>query len=188
MSQIDYRIKKVLFDQATLEKCIKELANWVNETYKNSKNLIIVGLLKGCLPFLAQLIKDVTVDFVLDCMITSSYDGKDRSSGNVKITLDLQNNIADKDVLIVEDIVDSARTMTKVVSLLKSRNPKSLKVLTLLDKPSGRLVEFKQDNFGFEIGKDDFVVGFGFDWEEKMRQLPYIGLLTDKEINKHKKH
>ncbi|AXE60683.1 hypoxanthine phosphoribosyltransferase [[Mycoplasma] phocae] len=175
--KIDSRIDRILFDQETLEKRISELANWVNDEYKNSDNLILVGLLKGCLPFMAQLIKGITVDFVMDFMITSSYEGTDKSSGNVKIVLDLINNIENKDVLIVEDIVDTAKTMEKVVSMLKSRNPKSLKVLTLLNKPSNRVVNFEPNNYGFIIGKDDFVVGFGFDWDEKMRQLPYIGTI-----------
>lgn len=176
-TSIDPRIDKVLFTQEQLEKKIFELSQWVNKTYKNSSNLIIIGLLKGCLPFYAQLIKTIDVDFVSDFMITSSYGGKDKSSGNVKIILDLVNNIEGCDVLIVEDIVDTARTMTKVVSILKSRNPQSLKVLTLLNKPSNRVVEFEPDNYGFLIKKDDFVVGFGFDWDEKMRQLPYIGTI-----------
>ncbi|QJG66635.1 hypoxanthine phosphoribosyltransferase [Mycoplasma phocoeninasale] len=175
--KIDPRIDKVLFDQETLEKRIAELAVWVNEEYKDSKNLILVGLLKGCLPFMAQLMKGISVDFIIDFMITSSYEGTDKSSGNVKIVLDMINNVEDKDVLIVEDIVDTARTMDKVVSMLKSRNPKSLKVLTLLNKPSNRIVDFEPDNYGFLIKKEDFVVGFGFDWDEKMRQLPYIGTM-----------
>ncbi|MBN0970777.1 hypoxanthine phosphoribosyltransferase [Mycoplasma phocoeninasale] len=175
--KIDPRIDKVLFDQETLEKRIAELAVWVNEEYKDSKNLILVGLLKGCLPFMAQLMKGISVDFIIDFMITSSYEGTDKSSGNVKIVLDMINNVEDKDVLIVEDIVDTARTMNKVVSMLKSRNPKSLKVLTLLNKPSNRIVDFEPDNYGFLIKKEDFVVGFGFDWDEKMRQLPYIGTM-----------
>ncbi|MGX9340120.1 hypoxanthine phosphoribosyltransferase [Mycoplasma sp. 2261] len=179
---IDPRIEKVLFNQEQLESKIIELSNWVNETYKNSNNLILVGLLKGCLPFYAQLIKTINIDFITDFMITSSYDGKDKPSGNVKIILDLVNNIEGRDVLIVEDIVDTAKTMTKVVSILKSRNPKSLKVLTLLNKPSGRIVEFEPDNYGFIIQKEDFVVGFGFDWEEKMRQLPYIGTIKKRII------
>ncbi|AZZ65514.1 hypoxanthine phosphoribosyltransferase [Metamycoplasma phocicerebrale] len=178
--KIDKRIEKVLFTQEDLENKIYELSQWVNETYKNSSDLIIVGLLKGSLPFYAQLIKTIDIDFISDFMITSSYGGTDKSSGNVKIILDLVNNIEDKDVLIVEDVIDTARTMTKVVSILKSRNPKSLKVLTLLNKPSGRVVEFEPDNFGFLINKEDFVVGFGFDWDEKMRQLPYIGTIKKK--------
>ncbi|MBN4089491.1 hypoxanthine phosphoribosyltransferase [Mycoplasma enhydrae] len=182
--KIDNRIEKVLFSKEELENKIHELSQWVNEEYKHSNNLIIVGLLKGCLPFYAQLIKSIDIDFVSDFMITSSYEGTDKSSGNVKIILDLVNNIEDRDVLIVEDIIDTARTMTKVVSILKSRNPKSLKVLSLLNKPSGRIVKFEPDNFGFLVNKDDFVVGFGFDWEEKMRQLPYIGTIKRNMIKK----
>ncbi|SYV90064.1 hypoxanthine-guanine phosphoribosyltransferases [Metamycoplasma alkalescens] len=111
-------------------------------------------------------------------MIASSYDGTLKSSGNVKIILDLVTNIEGKDVLLVEDIVDTGRTISKTVSILKSRNPKSLRVITLLNKPSGRVVEFEPDKFGFLIEEeDDFVVGFGFDLEEKMRQFPYIGTI-----------
>ncbi|WP_412031391.1 hypoxanthine phosphoribosyltransferase [Metamycoplasma buccale] len=184
MQNIDRRIKYILFDQKTLESKITELSDWVNSTYeKIDDDLIIVGLLKGSLPFLAQLIKTVKVDFLLDFMILSSYDGKEHSSGSVKVVLDLANDIKNKNVLIVEDIIDTGRTMQKVVNLLQSRNPKSLKVLTLLNKPSGRKVDFEPDNFGFII-KNEFVVGFGFDWKEKMRQLPYIGVLKDEEFKK----
>ncbi|TPE57418.1 hypoxanthine phosphoribosyltransferase [[Mycoplasma] falconis] len=173
--KIDSCIDRILFTQDQLENRIKELSQWVNETYKNSDNLILVGLLKGSFPFLAQLIKNVEVDFVIDFMIASSYGGGESSSGNVKIVLDLANNIEDKDVLIVEDIVDTAKTMNTVYNMLARRNPKSLKVLTLLDKPDNRKIDFKPDMFGFKINKEDFVVGFGFDIDEKKRNLPYIG-------------
>ncbi|ACF07246.1 hypoxanthine-guanine phosphoribosyltransferases [Metamycoplasma arthritidis] len=182
---LDKRIEKVLFDQKTLEKRILELSMWVNENYSDQDELIIIGLLKGSLPFLAQLIKNINVDFIMDFMTVSSYDGKAHSSGSVKVILDLANDIKDRHVLIVEDIIDSGRTMQKVVNLLNSRNPQSLRVLTLLNKPSGRKVKFEPDKFGFMIG-DEFVVGFGFDWHEKMRQLPYIGILKECEINKEK--
>ncbi|PZW01404.1 hypoxanthine phosphoribosyltransferase [Metamycoplasma auris] len=176
---VDPRIEKILFSQEQLEKRIKELSEWVNQTYKDSSNLVVVGLLKGCLPFYAQLIKNVNVDLITDFMIASSYDGGNKSSGNVKIILDLVTNIEGKDVLIVEDIVDTGRTISKTVSILKSRNPKTLKVLTLLNKPSNRIVSFEPDNYGFLVEKDDFVVGFGFDDEEKLRQLPYIGTIKE---------
>lgn len=175
---IDPRIDKILFTKEELEKKIYELSNWVNQTYANSSELIVVGLLKGCLPFYAQLIKNINIDLITDFMIASSYDGTLKSSGNVKIILDLVTNIEGKDVLLVEDIVDTGRTISKTVSILKSRNPKSLRVITLLNKPSGRVVEFEPDKFGFLIEEeDDFVVGFGFDLEEKMRQFPYIGII-----------
>ncbi len=176
-------IEYILFDQKTLESKIKELSEWVNEEYKNSSSLIMVGLLKGSFPFLAQLIKNVNVECILDFMTVSSYAGTLASTGSVKIILDLANDIQNKDVLIVEDIIDTGRTMQKIYALLKSRNPKSLKVLTLLNKQSGRKVDFNQDKYGFDI-KDEFVVGFGFDYQEKLRELPYIGVIKKEIINK----
>lgn len=176
MKLINKYIDKVLFDRETLENKIKELADWVNENYKNNNNLIIVGLLKGSFPFMAQLIKNIDVDFIIDFMTVSSYNGDLRSSGSVKVILDLANDIMNKDVLIVEDIVDTGKTMHKVIDLLKSRKPKSLKVITLLNKPSGRKIDFEPDKYGFLI-KNEFVVGFGFDYKEKLRQLPFIGTL-----------
>ena len=117
-------------------------------------------------------------------MTVSSYGGGASNDGSVKIILDLANDIVDKDVLVVEDIIDTGKTMQKVSNLLKSRNPKSFRVLTLLNKPSNRKVSFEPDKFGFEIKKDQFVVGFGFDWEEKLRQLPYIGVIKKEIIAK----
>ncbi|VEU75371.1 hypoxanthine-guanine phosphoribosyltransferases [Mycoplasmopsis maculosa] len=181
MQEKDIRIKEVLYDKETLESKIKELANWVNETYKNSENLILVGLLKGSVPFLAQLIKDVKVDHSLDFMTASSYFGDNKSSGSVKIIMDLAQEIMDKDILIVEDIVDSGITLNKIKELLITRNPKSLKILTLLDKPSNRKVDLKVDKSGF-IVPDAFLVGFGLDYKEKLRNLPYIGIFDEKFI------
>ncbi|MGX9340761.1 hypoxanthine phosphoribosyltransferase [Mycoplasma sp. 3341] len=178
---IDKRIEKVLFTQSQLETRITELSDWVNSQYQDSKDLIIVSILKGAIPFVAQLIKTISVDFILDFMTISSYHGSTKSSGSVKVVLDLAFDIENKDVLIVEDIVDTGRTISKVVAMLKQRNPKSLKVLSLLDKPIGRESEFKVDKSGFEIG-NEFVVGFGFDYQEKMRNLPYIGTLKKELI------
>ena len=177
-------INYVLFTQEQLEVKIKELSIWVNKTYKNSKNLIVIGLLKGSFPFFAQLIKSIDIDIIIDFMTVSSYGGGTSNDGSVKIILDLANDIVDKDVLVVEDIIDTGKTMQKVSNLLKSRNPKSFRVLTLLNKPSNRKVSFEPDKFGFEIKKDQFVVGFGFDWEEKLRQLPYIGVIKKEIIAK----
>ncbi|MCU4117112.1 hypoxanthine phosphoribosyltransferase [Mycoplasma zalophi] len=179
--EIDSRMDEILFSQEQLETRIKELSYWVNETYKDSKDLIIVGILKGCIPFLAQLIKTINVDFVLDFMTISSYNGGIKSSGSVKVVLDLANEIENKDVLVIEDIVDTGRTISKTIDILKNRNPKSLKVLTLLDKPAGRTNDFKVDNCGFVV-PNVFIVGFGFDWNEKMRNIPYIGTLKPELI------
>ncbi len=179
--EMDKHFKSVVFDQATIEKRIVELADWVNETYKNSKNLVLVGLLKGSIPFLAQLIKSVKVDHCLDFITTSSYGGGARSTGNVKIVMDLAQDIQNKDVLIVEDIIDSGITLYEIKKLLLSRKPKSFRILTLLDKPSHRKVDLAPDKFGF-IAPDAFLVGFGLDYKEQLRNLPYIGVFDEKYL------
>ncbi|WP_027334834.1 hypoxanthine phosphoribosyltransferase [Mycoplasmopsis felifaucium] len=177
----DYRISEIVFSKEALEKRIKELAQWVNETYKDSSELIIVGLLKGSIPFLAQLIKDITVDHKLDFMIASSYAGGHKSTGNVKVIMDLAEEICDKDVLIVEDIIDSGITLDKITKMLSLRKPKSLKILTLLDKPDNRKVDLVADNYGF-IAPNEFLVGFGLDYKEILRNIPYIGVMDKKYI------
>ncbi|WP_029513213.1 hypoxanthine phosphoribosyltransferase [Mycoplasmopsis primatum] len=181
--KIDYRISKVIFNEEELSAKISELANWVNETYADSKDLIIVGLLKGCIPFLAQLIKDVNVDHKLDFMIASSYSGKSKSSGSVKVIMDLAEEILDKDVLIVEDIIDSGITLNKIKAMLLTRKPKSFRILSLLDKPHNRKVDLVPDKFGY-IAPDEFLVGFGLDYDEKLRNLPYIGVFDQKYVEK----
>ncbi|UWD33911.1 hypoxanthine phosphoribosyltransferase [Mesomycoplasma molare] len=181
-NNIDKRIKKVLYNREFLENVIKNLAKWVNETYKDSKDLIIVGLLKGSIPFLAQLIKDVTVDHIIDFMTLSSYEGAQKSKGSVKVIMDLAYDVMDKDVLIIEDIIDSGITIEKVVELLKSKKPKSVKVLTLLNKPTGRKNNYNPDKFGIEV-PHEFLVGFGLDVKEKLRNLPYIGIFDEKTFD-----
>lgn len=179
----DPRIEKILYTQEFLEKRIKELADWVNLEFQDSKNLVIVGLLKGSIPFLAQLIKDVKVDHIIDFMTLSSYAGGQESTGSVKVIMDLAYDIYQKDVLIVEDIIDSGITIEKVAQLLKNKNPKKLKVLTLLNKPAGRKTNFEPDKFGIEV-PNEFLVGFGLDVKEKMRNLPYIGIFKKDEFDK----
>lgn len=181
--QIDPRIKKVLYTREFLEEKIKELAEWVNETFKESKDLVIVGLLKGSIPFLAQLIKDVKVDHIIDFMTLSSYSGGQESTGSVKVIMDLAYDIYNKDVLIVEDIIDSGITIEKVVQLLQAKKPKSLKVLTLLNKPAGRKNNFEPDKFGIEV-PNEFLAGFGLDVKEKLRNIPYIGIFDKDEFDK----
>ncbi|WP_025755671.1 hypoxanthine phosphoribosyltransferase [Mycoplasmopsis cricetuli] len=180
--KIDKRIKKVLYTQKQIETKIKELADWVNNTYQNTTDLVIVGLLKGSVPFLAQLIKDVQVDHILDFMVLSSYYGETDSSGSVKVVMDLAYDIKNKDVLIVEDIVDSGITISKVFDLLQHKHPKSLKVLTLLDKVEGRKNQFHPDKSGF-ITPNEFLVGFGLDVKEKLRNIPYIGIFDKKYLD-----
>lgn len=176
-NNIDKRVFKVVYSKEELENRISELASWVNNVYAKTDGLIIVGLLKGCVPFLAQLIKDVTVDHKLDFMIASSYAGGSKSLGSVKIIMDMAEEIANKDVLIVEDIIDSGITLNKVKEILETRNPKSIRILTLLDKPYRRKVALNADMFGFHA-PDEFLVGFGLDYQEEMRNLPYVGIFN----------
>lgn len=181
MSELHPWIEKIVFSQQDIEnKISQELAPWVNETYKDSKHLVLIGLLKGSIPFLAQLIKYINIDHTLDFMIASSYEGNYNSSGSVKIIMDLNQDIKDKDVLIVEDIIDSGITLEKISNLLQTRGPKTLKILTLLDKPNHRKNKnIKPDKTGF-IAPDEFLVGFGMDYKEKLRNLPYIGIFRKK--------
>ncbi|UUM19640.1 MULTISPECIES: hypoxanthine phosphoribosyltransferase [unclassified Mycoplasma] len=177
----DPRVLKVLFNQEFINEHIKKCADWVNEIYKNSSDLILVGLLKGSVPFLAQLIKSVNVDHQIDFLIASSYSGSHASSGSVKIIMDLSIDIEGKDVLIIEDIIDSGITLAKIKGMLLSRNPKSLKILTLMNKPHNRKTKLDADFYGF-IVPDEFLVGFGLDYKEKLRNLPYIGVFDPQYI------
>ncbi|TQC53979.1 hypoxanthine phosphoribosyltransferase [Mycoplasmopsis mucosicanis] len=179
---MDPRFTKILFTREQIETKIKEMAQWVNETYKDSKNLVLVGLLKGAIPFLAQLVKDITVENEMAFMIASSYAGGSASSGNVKIIMDLETDIQDKDVLVVEDIIDSGVTLHKISNMLKSRNPKSYRIITLMDKPYHRKVDLNADKSGF-IVEDAFLVGYGLDYDEKLRGIPFIGVF-DPNIKK----
>ena len=178
----DKYVERILITQKEIEEKCVELANWVDQEYKDSKNLVLVGLLKGSIPFMAQLIKNIQVEHVMDFMTISSYGGGVASSGNIKIVMDLVTNIADKDVLIIEDIVDSGRTLTRTIDMLEKRGPKSLKVLTLLDKPAGRVTEFEVDKFGFEV-PNEFLYGFGLDVKEKLRNIPYIAVFNKDELD-----
>lgn len=183
MKQIkDKRFEEILFTQEQIEQRIKELAQWVNENYKNSKDLILVGLLKGSIPFLAQLMKEIKVDHAIDFIIASSYFGGVKSTGNAKIIMDLNIDILNKDVLVIEDIIDSGVTLSKIKLNLLTRNPKSLKIMTLLDKPSRRTIDIQPDVFGFVV-PDKFLAGFGLDVKEKLRNLPYIGVFNKKYID-----
>ncbi|MBD5423488.1 MAG: hypoxanthine phosphoribosyltransferase [Mycoplasma sp.] len=178
----DERFEEILFTQEQIETRIKELANWINETYKDSKDLILVGLLKGSIPFIAQLMKDIKINHSIDFIIASSYFGGVKSTGNAKIIMDLNTDIFGKDVLIIEDIIDSGITLSKVKEVLVARNPKSLRIMTLLDKPSRRITKIFADVYGFEV-PDKFLAGFGLDVKEKLRNLPYIGVFNKKYID-----
>ncbi len=179
---MDSRIKEIIYTREEIETKIKELANWVNEEYKDSKDLVIIGLLKGSVPFLSKLMMDVTVDMSIDFMTVSSYGGSTESTGNVKIVMDLKKDISGKDILIAEDIIDSGITLKAVVENLSSRHPKSLKIITLMDKPTGRKVDLHADKVGL-IVPDEFLVGYGLDVKEKMRNLPVIAVFNQEKLD-----
>ncbi len=159
----------------------QELAQTITQHYASSKApLIVVGLLRGSFIFMADLVRHIKLPLITDFMTVSSYGNQQRSSGNVKIVMDLDETIDGCDVLLVEDIVDTGNTLACVVNLLQARNPHSIKVVSLLDKPSRREVKVVVDFCGRQI-EDQFVVGYGLDFAQKFRNLPYIGLYTGSE-------
>ena len=164
---------EVLISKEKVESRIKELAKEIEKDYA-TKNLVCVGLLKGSVVFMADLIKSLDIDLRIDFMKVSSYGGGTNSTGVVKILKDVDLDLTGKDILIVEDIIDTGLTIVNVKDFLKQKNPNSIKVCTLLDKPSRRLVEVKGEYVGFEI-PDEFVVGYGLDLDEKYRNIPFVG-------------
>lgn len=168
---------KTLVDKESLEKRIKELADKIDEEYKD-KEIVLIGILKGSIMFMTELAKNIKNNIYMDFMEVSSYEGTE-STGRVKINKDIRNSIEGKDVIIVEDIVDTGRTLTYLLEYLKNKKANSIKIMTMLSKPSRRVVDINVDYVGFEI-EDKFVVGYGLDYNEKYRNLPYIGFLSNK--------
>lgn len=166
---------KVLLSEEEVNLRVKEIAAKINKDYEG-KQIHMIGILKGGVYFMCELSKRLTVPVTLDFMSVSSYGDGTSSSGIVKIVKDLDHSLEGKDVLIVEDIIDSGRTLKHLVEILKQRNPKSIRLCTLLDKPDRRVVEVDVDYSCFSI-PDEFVVGFGLDYAQKYRNLPYIGIV-----------
>ncbi|MFA9485581.1 hypoxanthine phosphoribosyltransferase [Moraxella haemolytica] len=166
----------VMISQEEIAVKVKELGAAINAHYANSdKALILIGLLRGSVIFMADLCRAIDKPHELDFMTVSSYINKTTvSSGDVKILKDLDSEIAGKDVLIVEDIIDSGRTLSKVVEILKTRNPNSIELCTLVSKPSRREIEMDVKFLGFEV-EDRFIVGYGLDYNQKYRHIPFIG-------------
>ncbi|MCP3742303.1 hypoxanthine phosphoribosyltransferase [Rossellomorea sp. BNER] len=168
-------IEKVLITEEEIQKKINELGNQLTEEYQDRFPLAI-GVLKGAMPFMADLLKRVDAYMEMDFMDVSSYGSSTVSSGEVKIVKDLDTKVEDRDILIIEDIIDSGLTLSYLVELFRYRKAKSIKIVTLLDKPTGRKADIKADYVGFNV-PDEFVVGYGLDFAEKYRNLPYIGVL-----------
>ncbi len=172
-------LQEILISGAELDAGVKKLAEQISRDYAG-RCLTIVGVLKGCVLFMSDLAKNISLDTRLDFMMLSSYSGA-HSTGVVRILLDLKESIEDCDVLIVEDIVDSGLTMAYMLQNLKTRRPKSVEICTLLDKPSRRRAEVPIKYTGFVI-PDKFVVGYGLDYNGIYRNLPYIGVLKESAI------
>ncbi len=166
----------VMIPEEDLQKRVCELAAQISKDYEGSY-VKLVCILKGSIFFTCELAKRITVPVMLDFMQVSSYGSGTKSSGEVKIKKDLDESIEGENVIIVEDIIDSGNTLSRLVPMLQARNPKSLKICTLLSKPDRREVEMDVEYNGFTI-PDKFVIGFGLDFDQRYRNLPYIGVLN----------
>lgn len=169
-------VEKILVSEEDIVRRSKELGKQISEDYRaDGKTPLLVALLKGSVPFLAELIKHINLDIQFDFMDVSSYEGTE-SIGDIKIVKDLDCSVKGVPILLVEDIVDTGRTLKEVTRLLKNKGASDVKVVSLLDKPDRRVVDINADYVGFEI-PNEFVVGFGLDYDQQYRNLPYIGVL-----------
>lgn len=181
MSDIEKDVEEILVDENAIREIVDRLAAQITKDYRNSpRKLLILSILKGSMPFTADLIRHIPLPLEIDFMKVSSYGAGTVSSGQLKITLDLnREDIRDLDIIIVEDIIDSGNTLFKLKKHLAERGAYSVKICTLLDKPSRREVPLNADYCGAEI-PDKFVIGYGLDYDEKYRNLPYVGVLKKK--------
>jgi hypoxanthine phosphoribosyltransferase len=181
---LEHDIGEVLLSEADIASKVAELGRRISDDYAG-RNLTLVSVLKGSLPFMADLMRQITLPLRIDLMEVSSYGGTaTESSGLVRIMKDLSASIADEDVLLVEDIIDTGLTLNYLVRYLRGKSPASLKICTLLDKPARRLVDIPVDYVGFEI-PDQFVVGYGLDYSERYRNLRFVGVLRPEVYSAH---
>ncbi len=173
----DSDIKKVLLTKEQLSEIVKKLGEQISNDYKG-KNLMIVGVLKGSVVFMADLMRNIAIPCKIDFMAVSSYGSGTKSSGAVKIIKDLDIDLSGYDLLIVEDILDSGNTLSYLKNMLEARKPASVKICTLLDKPDRRTADITADYVGAVI-PDEFVIGYGLDYDEYYRNLPYVGVLLE---------
>lgn len=173
---MEHDIAKVLYSEETLKNRVAELGAQISRDYADKENVIIVGILRGSYIFMADLTRSITIPCQVDFMALSSYGKGTSSSGQIQIKKDLSETIDGAHVIIVEDILDSGNTLAFLSKMLEVRNAASIKICTLLDKPSRRVKNITADYYGFVV-PDEFVVGYGLDYAEKYRNLPYIGVL-----------
>ncbi len=168
-------VESILIDEATLTQKVQELGARISQDYKG-KNLLMISVLKGSVVFMADLMRAIDIPVRIDFMCVSSYGAGTKTTGIVRIIKDLDIPVSGYDVLLVEDILDSGMTLDYLRNLIADRQPESIRIATLLDKPERRQVDVKPDYVGFAI-PDEFVVGYGLDYNEKYRNLPYVGIL-----------
>lgn len=168
-------IEEILYDAEQIQHKVKELGERLSRDYQD-RNPLVICILKGAFIFMADLVKAMDIPLEIDFMAVSSYGSSTKSSGVVKIVKDLDTPVEGRDVLIVEDIIDSGLTLSYLIDVLERRNAKSVTIATLFDKPAGRTVDLEADYVGFSL-PDAFVVGYGLDYAEKYRNLPLIGIL-----------
>jgi len=177
MNSMNCDISAVLFDEHKIQARIKEIGCRISEEYKG-KNPVFIGILKGGFVFLSDLIRSISIPIEIDFLAVSSYGAGTVSSGAVKIKKDIDIDITNRDIIIVEDIVDSGLTLQYIRDYLEKHDPASVKICVLLDKPEAHKIEVSYDFVGFNIS-NEFVVGYGLDFAERYRNLPYIGILKE---------
>lgn len=175
-------LEKILFTEEQIQTRIKEIAAQIDKDY-TGETPVVVGILKGCFMFFADLVRQMKTNIEIDFMSISSYGNNTKSSGEVKMIKDLDRTIEGRHVIIIEDIIDTGYTLKYLMTTLSARNPKSIKLCTLLDKKSRREVDIKPDYVCFDVG-DEFVVGYGLDYAQLYRNLPVIGVLKESVYKK----
>lgn len=183
LSKIDPRIGEVIITKRQIRKGIKRAVNWINNEYIDKDPPLLIGILKGCIPFFGQIMTQLKFDYEIDFMSASSFKGGTERTKSLDISLDLKIDVKGKNVLIIEDIIDTARTLNLVIQMLKKREPKSIKIVTLLDKPECRVENVVADFSSFTI-PNKFIVGYGLDYKEIMRNFDYIGCLSKEYLDK----
>ena len=183
MYDMNRDIDHILVSQQQLQDKISELGAQISRDY-DGHELLLVSILKGSVVFMADLMRAITIPCAIDFMVVSSYGGSNTTTtGLVKIVTDLDQDLSGKDVLIVEDILDTGVTLSHLMPMLQMRNPRSVKICSILSKPSRRKADIEPDYMGFEV-PDEFVVGYGLDYDEKYRNLPYVGVLKPEVYTK----
>jgi hypoxanthine phosphoribosyltransferase len=182
MTDWNEHVAFVLMDEDELKQTVKRLAECIDKDYKNEENVVLIGVLKGSVTFMTDLMREMKIPAKIDFMKVSSYGDSTISSGNVNIVLDLnRKNLPNENLIIVEDIVDSGRTLKYLESYLINKGAKSVSTVTLLDKPARREVEYAPKYVGKQI-ENHFVIGYGLDYSEKYRTLPYVGVIKPEYI------